>query len=285
MVVLAVKKGEELLFNYETTLPTKISDIIEAISDIQTLKVRLARLVQASAEVLKHGPVKVGYLDRSIKELEGDSDDEEDAGQGSSSGALQKRGSSAPKEDPRKGQLMSKEGRHFVFNPDPSGMRTGESPVPETASVIQETLENANKILDRAYHSTGKFLKLDEISEHIRLIGGALTIAYPMGLPADDPARIILEDKEDIDEIKEIIQPFEASLWWAGRELTPSKTLGEFVGKNEKTKIIVKYQRKNQGPPTREPPLDEMGQRNLMAYYYKKQEKDKVIQIAMSSEF
>ena len=32
-------------------------------------------------------------------------------------------------------------------------------------------------------------------------------------------------------------------MWWAGKELTRDKTLGDFVGKNEKTKIIAKLQK------------------------------------------
>lgn len=32
----------------------------------------------------------------------------------------------------------------------------------------------------------------------------------------------------------------ECQLWWAGRELQRGKRLQEFVGKNEKTKLVVK---------------------------------------------
>lgn len=32
----------------------------------------------------------------------------------------------------------------------------------------------------------------------------------------------------------------ECQLWWAGRELQRGKKLQEFVGKNEKTKLVVK---------------------------------------------
>ena len=34
-----------------------------------------------------------------------------------------------------------------------------------------------------------------------------------------------------------------AQLWWAGKELTRDKSLGDFIGKNEKTKIIAKLQK------------------------------------------
>ena len=34
-----------------------------------------------------------------------------------------------------------------------------------------------------------------------------------------------------------------ASLWWAGKEMTRGKKLRDFVGKNEKTKIVCKLQK------------------------------------------
>ena len=38
----------------------------------------------------------------------------------------------------------------------------------------------------------------------------------------------------------EVIEKDKGSLWWAGKELMPEKTLEDYVGKNEKTKIVVK---------------------------------------------
>ena len=41
----------------------------------------------------------------------------------------------------------------------------------------------------------------------------------------------------------EVIEVEKASLWWAGKELQRGKKLLDFVGKNEKTKVIVKLQK------------------------------------------
>lgn len=60
----------------------------------------------------------------------------------------------------------------------------------------------------------------------------------------------------------------ETSVWWASREMQPSKTLGDYVGKNEKTKVIVKLQKRGQGAPVREPPLDEKAQRVILESIY-----------------
>ena len=75
-----------------------------------------------------------------------------------------------------------------------------------------------------------------------------------------------------------------------------TKLLSDYVGKNEKTKIVAKLQRvrclvivqdltqrvdhsrqqKGQGAPIREAPLSEQAQKEMMAYYYRKQEEHKV---------
>lgn len=39
-----------------------------------------------------------------------------------------------------------------------------------------------------------------------------------------------------------VIEESEAQLWWAAKELRRTKKLSDYVGKNEKTKIIVKIQ-------------------------------------------
>ena len=41
----------------------------------------------------------------------------------------------------------------------------------------------------------------------------------------------------------EVIELDNASLWWAGKEIARGKKLSDFVGKNEKTKIVCKLQK------------------------------------------
>lgn len=40
----------------------------------------------------------------------------------------------------------------------------------------------------------------------------------------------------------EVIEAEKASLYWAGKELERGKKLGDYIGKNEKTKIVCKLQ-------------------------------------------
>ena len=50
----------------------------------------------------------------------------------------------------------------------------------------------------------------------------------------------------------DILDPGSALLWWAGKQMMPGNKLKEHVGKNEKTKVICKLQKKSQGAPARE---------------------------------
>ncbi len=67
-----------------------------------------------------------------------------------------------------------------------------------------------------------------------------------------------------------------AQLWWAGKALARDKKLSDYLGRNEKTTIVAKLQRKGQGAPGREPVFSEEEQKKMMAYAYKKQEEFKV---------
>lgn len=48
------------------------------------------------------------------------------------------------------------------------------------------------------------------------------------------------------------MDPETSLLWWAGKQMMPGNKLKEHVGKNEKTKVICKLQKKGQGAPARE---------------------------------
>ena len=67
-----------------------------------------------------------------------------------------------------------------------------------------------------------------------------------------------------------------AELWWAGKQLDRAKLLRDFIGRNEKTKISAKLQKKGQGAPAREPVFSAQEQKAMMAFAHKKQEELKV---------
>ena len=66
------------------------------------------------------------------------------------------------------------------------------------------------------------------------------------------------------------------SLWFSGKEMQRGKILSDSVGKNEKTKVIVKIQKKGNAAPARERVVSDEEQKQMMAYYYRKQQDLKV---------
>jgi hypothetical protein len=109
---------------------------------------------------------------------------------------------------------------------------------------------------------------------------GAVTIAYPMGLPEYDPIRIMLEHEDALAGQpmgQDMLGADTATLWWAGKEFHRDQTVGDRVGRNEKTKIVGKLQKPGAGAPVREPGISEEERKAMMAHYFKKQEEMKAL--------
>ena len=71
---------------------------------------------------------------------------------------------------------------------------------------------------------------------------------------------------------KQLLAPENVSLWFAGKQMKDDRPLSEHVGKNEKTKVVVKLQPKNQGAPVREPGLTEEQQAQMMLLSFRRQQ-------------
>ena len=82
--------------------------------------------------------------------------------------------------------------------------------------------------------------------EAINNIRGAVMICYPMGLPDYDNVRQILEDRESVEgsAALEQLDGGQASVWCFSKELQRDKKLCDYVGKNDKTKVVAKLQKK-----------------------------------------
>ncbi|KAJ3290380.1 hypothetical protein HK104_006819 [Borealophlyctis nickersoniae] len=258
MVVLHIKKGEESLFLYETPAQTPLAKLVPDVAKLHNFRLRLKRLVSAAEDLIAHGPLKPeseqGYTEEQLESL-----------------------SLADKPPVEKKEVV-KNGVRVLENPDPTGRRTGDAPPGDIAEIIRKTLTNASAVIGPEMIKSNKCQTEDMLQEALDGIRGATMIAYPMGLPEWEPVREILEDNEDLSGTaasKEVVDPDTATLWWAGKELVREKLLSDFTGKNEKTKIIVKIQKKGQGPPLREAPMSEQAQKEMMAYYYRKQEEHK----------
>lgn len=206
---------------------------------IWNLRLRIQRLTSAALELAKHGPQKP-EAERGLEE--------------SKDGEAER-------------------GPHYC--PDPTGYRTGDAPAPSAAATLTKTCEEAQAAISKAQVTRKVALTVAQLEEHVELIRGAVTICYPMGLPEYETVRHELEDTADpvgTQSTADILDPETAQLWWAGKEFHRDETVGDRVGRNEKTKIIAKLQKRGGGAPVREPAVSEEERRAMMAHYFKKQE-------------
>lgn len=67
-----------------------------------------------------------------------------------------------------------------------------------------------------------------------------------------------------------------ASLWFSGKEMVRTKKLSDYMGRNDKTRAVIKLQKIGQGAPGREPVMTEAEQKEWMLHAYRKQEDLKV---------
>lgn len=83
----------------------------------------------------------------------------------------------------------------------------------------------------------------------------------------------------------EVIEPSKMQLWFAGKLMLSDRKLGEIVGNNEKTKIIIKLSKINEGAPSREPVMSEEAKKQLTLHAYRRQEELKVGHSRLEREY
>ncbi|CAM9304508.1 unnamed protein product [Hapterophycus canaliculatus] len=111
-----------------------------------------------------------------------------------------------------------------------------------------------------------------------------------MGLPEFDPVRLTIEGGEGLEGTQagaELLDEETTGLWMAGKEFRrdQGQTLGDRVGKNEKTRITCKLQKPGSGPPGREPGVSEEERKAMMAFYFKRQEELKRLAEANDDDY
>jgi len=158
---------------------------------------------------------------------------------------------------------------------DPSERRTGDCPSEQLAAVIQKTVDDAKTLTaEKTTVALKRPTTAAALEEAISNIRGAVMIVYPMGLPDYDHVRQILEEREVLEgaEGLEVMEEGQASLWVFSKEMQPEKLLSDYVGKNDKSKVVAKLQKKGAGAPGREPVVTEDEQKQMIAFYHKKEQ-------------
>lgn len=259
MVQIHVKKGEESQFLLDCTASVPMNELTVQVATLYNDRLRIGRLCDEIELLADHGiakpPNMVGLTDDQIEELK-------------------LKDEWSDRSYPSGGS---------VFNADGVGRRTGSAPIARLAEVMKRTVAEAKAAISPAQAKAGVALTPAVVKDALDKLRGAVMIVYPMGLPPYDEVRLILEDKEELagkQAALAVIESDQAALWWAGKDLTRDKLLSDFIGRNEKTKIIVKIQKRGQGAPVREPVVDEETQRKMMQVAYKRQEELKKLESA-----
>ncbi|XP_053311541.1 cilia- and flagella-associated protein 298 [Spea bombifrons] len=257
MVRLHVKRGDESQFLFDTTVSVSVDDLVKQVTAIYNGRLKVDRLCSEMGELSEHGitlpPNMQGLTDEQIADLKLKDEWEE-------------------KCVPSGGS---------VFKKDEIGRRNGHAPNDNMKKVLQKTIEEAKALVSKKQAEANVCVTMEMVKDALDQLRGAVMIVYPMGLPPHDPIRTEFENTEDLSGTQAsqlVIEEPAAQLWWAGKELQRNKKLLDFVGKNEKTKIIVKIQKRGQGAPAREPVVSEEEQKKLMLYYHRRQEELKKLE-------
>lgn len=284
MVVIHLKINDRNQFLYEVSIKESIDKVIEDLVLINNLRTKIDLTAVSIEELLKHGPLKPEESrGLSVTEKFGDEIDD--------------------KYKPKKEPMPDRVGN--VFNEDKSHHRTGwtfEKDVVE--KYLKEIADLKEKISIKQIEkkNTMKIADLFEIMDMLRAI---VYINYPgyVGLPNWEPCINYLEgniksnknlninlSKDNVDDTKllqkedllniesslgEFFKIKDVTLWCGGKEYLRGKCLKDYLGKNDKTKIICKFSNKSSGAPVREPLIDSETQKKMMQIYFKKQQEIK----------
>eukprot|EP00300_Choanocystis_sp_HF-7_P031118 c4021_g1_i1.p1 GENE.c4021_g1_i1~~c4021_g1_i1.p1 ORF type:complete len:313 (-),score=65.45 c4021_g1_i1:757-1608(-) len=250
MVLLHVKNSEENQFIASVLTSESVDVITQRLVQLHNDRARLLRLARAIEELAQFGPATPDGAMTSYYP-------------GAESGAAQA-GAADDDEQPER------------LHP----VRLGTGPSEDMQTLLRRSATEARAVVAVAQVERRIALTEADLREAFDRFKGCIMIAYPEGLPEHDEVRVILDGAEVLDgtsEARNVHDPMSAAIWWGSKKLARDKALVDYIGRNEKQKLIVKIQRADQGQPVSESAISPEEQKNLMAYYYKKQQEDKAM--------
>lgn len=257
MVQLHVKRGDESQFLFSATVDALLETVIQQITTIYNGRLKVERICSEISQLADHGitlpPNMQGLTEEQIVELKLIDEWEDKC---------------VPSGGP-------------VFRKDEIGRRNGQAPNDKMKEVLIKTVDEAKALISKTQAQANVCVTMEMVKEALDILRGAVMIVYPMGLPPHDPIRMEMEDREDLSGTQaslQVVPEDECQLWWAAKELQRGKKLQDYVGKNEKTKIVVKIQKKGQGAPAREPLVTEEQHKQMMLHYHRRQEEIKKLE-------
>lgn len=251
MVLLHIKRETESQFLYETSKTVPISELVSDIVNIYNGRLKIKRVASEVEELAKHGPMFppdiLGLLEEQAAELK--------------------------LHDEWADKVVPSGG--WIYNKDPMGRRNGRMPQANMQAILTKAIKDAQEIIDKEKVIDEIPLKFRDVQDALGVLKGAVSIVYPMQLPPHDIIQMELTNTEDLSgtqAAREIVEPAVAQIWFAGRQFIDGKRLLDYLGANEKCKVIVKLVKCGEGAPGREPIFNDEAQKKMMLQAYQRQE-------------
>nr|ACO15267.1 C21orf59 [Caligus clemensi] len=246
MVILNIKSNDSKVFVYEAALSSSVEKVLSDIIRLRNGVQKIKRLSLEIEDLIEHGVAwpseRQGLLQEQADELHLSPNSE--------------LSSTYPQRDDIP----------FSHSPDPrlkrSGLPLGDA---ESRRILRESALAAKKLTESEPLTWG------HIKEGLQIIGGALKIVYTHGIPSFDPVQMELDNNEDLDT-SDIWDPTLYCLWFASKALADNEKLSKYLGKNEKSKCIIKVGKRGQGPPPKERPFTEEEERQLLLEQHRRVE-------------
>ncbi|KAI0987204.1 hypothetical protein GJ496_004685 [Pomphorhynchus laevis] len=169
----------------------------------------------------------------------------------------------------------------YNYNADPLLERNGEAPNEKMQNLIERTVNDIKCRIDKKLIEHKLCLTSKTISSCFDEFRGLSMIIYPMSMPDFEIIWNEINNINSFENWKDSVNALplnETCLWFGGKELQQSKKLSDYIGTNEKSTIIVKLQKVQNGPPPREPPLCDQQRIEMMNYFHKRNEEQKRLQ-------
>nr|CAD7265965.1 unnamed protein product [Timema shepardi] len=258
MVRLHIKRGDESQFLFDTSVTASVENVLTEVTIIYNGRLKVGRICSEMEELAKHGTLFpkdiLGLTEEQVEELKLVDD---------------------------WGEKCVPTGG-YVHNKDPIGRRNGKQPNAKMQEVIAKTVAEARAITSKKQIDAGVCLTQKMVQAAIDILRGAIMIVYPMNLPPHDTIQQEFDNSEDLAGTQASLQVLDlalAQLWFSGKELSRGKKLCDFLGNNEKSKVVVKLQKKGEGAPAREPVIGEEDRKQMMLHAYRRQEELKKLEM------
>ena len=178
MVLIHLKRNDGDSFLYETTTSTSNHELIHSIVRIHNKRLQ-ARLITDSARGLAmYGVMKKPDHVSSSTASEDSSSSSSDAVYST--------------------WMQASDQHQGVYKEDPTGVRIGYAPNPNVVEAIQRAAQDLDEYVDKNQVLKKNAMNESIIDDKISIVKGAVTMAYPMGLPDWDVMRLAFGSFDDL---------------------------------------------------------------------------------------